>query len=69
MNVWLVVIAVWIVLGLVWAGGALYEGCRRGGTLDLERRVALAEAELAELQDYVESTPLRHLIPTQERRR
>lgn len=58
-----------IFLGLAWVGGALYEGCRRGGTLDLEQRVALAEAELAELQDYVHSTPLRHLIPTQERRR
>jgi len=76
MSVWIVVIAVWIVLGLVWVGGVLYEGCRRGGTLDLEQRVAVLRAERnqvlierALLQASIDSTPLRHLIPPQERRR
>jgi len=44
-------VAVVIVALLAWAGGAVWEGCRRGGTIDLHARLARLEAERDALLD------------------
>jgi len=35
---------------LAWAAGAVWEGCRRGGTIDLHARLARLEAERGAIQ-------------------
>jgi len=41
-----------LVIALVaWAAGAVWEGCRRGGTIDLHARLARLEAERDTLLD------------------
>jgi len=40
-----------VVALLAWAAGAVWEGCRRGGTIDLHARLARLEAERDTLLD------------------